>query len=92
MQRFTLLVECLALFHTHRAALGFLGASEMRSLLPAARERVVAVRRSQQRMVDVEVVTACRDGLFTTPRPREAARAVVTMCTALSQWYSPAGR
>ena len=26
-----------------------------------------------------------------TPRPYEAARAVVTMCTALPQWFSAAG-
>jgi hypothetical protein len=28
---------------------------------------------------------------MTTPLPKEAARAVVTMCTALPQWWSPNG-
>ena len=91
VERFTLLVECLALFHTHRCQLGFIGASEMRSLEPAACTRVTAARTKQQRMVDEEVVQGCRDGVFRTPRPREVARAVVTMCTALPQWYSPDG-
>ena len=35
--RFALLVECLALFHTHRRELGFVGASEMRSRDPFVR-------------------------------------------------------
>lgn len=89
--RFRLLVECLALFHTHRRELAFLGASEMRSLLPAARARVAAARRVQQRMVDDQVREGCRSGAFATTRPGDAARAVVTLCSALPQWFSPAG-
>lgn len=91
VERFALLVECLALFHTHRRELGFVGASEMRSLTPAAREHVAAARRAQQRMVDEEVGLAVREGAFLTPQPHEAARAVVTMCTALPQWYRTSG-
>jgi len=91
VERFALLVECLALFHTHRRELGFVGASEMRSLTPAAREHVAAARRAQQRMVDEEVGLAVQQGAFRTPRPHEAARAVVTMCTALPQWYRTSG-
>lgn len=91
VERFVLLVECLALVHTHRRELAFVGASEMRSLEPGARERVAAVRREQQRMVDVEVEAAVRTGAFATCRPHEAARAVVTMCTALSQWFRDTG-
>ncbi len=91
VDRFRLLVECLALFHTHRRDLGFVGASEMRSLEPPASQRVVEARREQQRMVDEEVRAACRSGDFGTERPQEAARAVVTLCTALPQWFSPAG-
>jgi AcrR family transcriptional regulator len=92
VERFELLVECLALFHTHRRDLGFIGASEMRSLDPDARARIARQRTEQQRMVDAEVLRGTRDGSFATPRPREAARAVVTLCTGLSQWFSPAGR
>ena len=91
VSRLRLLVECLALFHTHRRDLGFLGASEMRSLQPAARDRIVAARREQQQMVDEQVAEGCRAGLFGTDWPAEAGRVVVTMCTALPQWFSPAG-
>lgn len=91
VSRFRLLVECLALFHTHRRELGFIGASEMRSLEDPARQRVTAARREQQSMVDEEVLAACSAGSFGTDRPHEASRAVVTMCTALPQWFSPTG-
>jgi hypothetical protein len=42
-------------------------------------------------MVDEAVDEAVASGRFTTPYPRDAARAVVTMCTALPQWYRPDG-
>ncbi|MGV9923250.1 TetR family transcriptional regulator [Nocardia rhamnosiphila] len=91
VNRLTLLVECLALFHTYRRELGFLGASEMRSLEEPHRSRIVRARRDVQDMVDDEVVEGCRRGLMDTPVPREAARAIVTLCTALPQWWSPSG-
>lgn len=91
VERFCLLVECLALYHTHRRELGFVGASEMRSLSEDARARVAATRREMQRMVDVEVEQAVRHGDFLTRRPKEAARAVVTLCTALPQWFRVPG-
>ncbi len=45
----------------------------------------------QERMVDREVEQAVRSGTFQTTRPREAARAIVTMCTALPQWFHDSG-
>jgi AcrR family transcriptional regulator len=91
VERLARLVECLALFHTHRRELGFIGASEMRSVHEPDRTRIAAARQEMQRMVDDEVIEGCRRGLMATPLPREAARTVVTMCTALPQWWSPTG-
>jgi AcrR family transcriptional regulator/DNA-binding XRE family transcriptional regulator len=91
VERFSRLVECLALYHTHRRELGFIGASEMRSVDEPDRTRIAAARQDVQRMVDEEVDEGCRRGLMTTPLPRDAARAVVTMCTALPQWWHPTG-
>lgn len=91
VERFCLLVQCLALYHTHRRELGFVGASEMRSLSADARQRVATARREMQRMVDDEVERAVQQGDFRTPRPKEAARAVVTLCTALPQWFRVPG-
>jgi AcrR family transcriptional regulator len=91
VRRFELLIECLVLYHTYRRDLAFMGASEMRNLDPGNRRRLVALRGEQQRMVDEAVDEAVASGRFTTPYPRDAARAVVTMCTALPQWYRPDG-
>jgi AcrR family transcriptional regulator len=87
VERFANVVECLALVHTHRRELAFVGASEMRSLTPEERIRVAALRVEEQRIVDLEVENGVRSGVFHTPEPHEAARAVVTMCTALAQWF-----
>lgn len=89
--RFSLLVEHLALYHTHRSTLGFVGASEMRSLEPDGHRRIAAMRTAQQRMVDEEAAAAVAQGRFRSGHPHEAARAVVTMCTALPNWYRPGG-
>ncbi|WP_341925378.1 helix-turn-helix domain-containing protein [Nocardioides psychrotolerans] len=91
VERFALVVECLALYHTHRRELGLVGASEMRSLEPEARERLTGLRRDVQHLVDADVDAAVEAGLFLTTQPHEAARAVVTMCTALAQWFRADG-
>ncbi|MFC0529967.1 TetR family transcriptional regulator [Phytohabitans kaempferiae] len=91
VERFARIVECLALHHTYRRALAFVGLSEMRSLEPANRDRIRRLRNRQQRMVDVEATAAHRLGRFTTPHPRDASRAVVTMCTSIPHWYRAGG-
>src|ERR1700728_44196 len=41
-ERFRLHVECLVLFHAHRADLAFVAATEIRALEPEARQRHIA--------------------------------------------------
>jgi AcrR family transcriptional regulator/DNA-binding XRE family transcriptional regulator len=91
VERFCLLVENLVLFHTHRRELGFVGGSEMRSFEPANRKKIAELRTEQQRMVDHEVHDAVRHGQFRADHPHVAARAVVTICTALPSWWRPDG-
>ena len=81
----------LALHHTYRRALAFVGLSEMRSLEPVNRDRILALRNRQQRMADSEAEQAHRLGQFATPDPHDASRAVVTMCTSIPHWYRPDG-
>lgn len=91
VERFSLLIEHLALFHTHRRELGFVGASEMRSFDTDNRRKIAHMRTIQQRMVDHEVEAAVREHRFRADHPHEAARAAVTMCTALPTWWRPDG-
>lgn len=91
VERFCLLVECLTLFHSHRSELAFVGSSEMRSLDPAHRTHIVDVGNHVQSLVDEQVQAAVADGTFRTASPHVAARAVVTMCTAVAAWYRSGG-
>ena len=89
--RFTNVVECLALFHTHRRDLAFVGASELRSLSPQARRWADALRAEVQGVLEVEVADGVRSGRFLTTQPHDATRAVVALCTALAQWFRDEG-
>lgn len=90
-RRLDLLVECLVLFHAHRRQLAFIAYNEIRSLGGEAREAHIAARDRQQRLMDQVVQDGVDLGSFSTPYPREVSRAVVTMCTGVSQWYRPGG-
>jgi AcrR family transcriptional regulator len=92
VERFSLLIEHLALFHTHRAQLGFVGAAEKRSFDPANERKIAELRTAQSQMVYEEVQVAVQAGRFTADMPHERARAIVTMCTALPTWWRPSGR
>jgi AcrR family transcriptional regulator len=91
VRRLDLLVECLVLFHAHRRELAFIASAEIRGLEPEARDAHIAARDRQQRLMDAIVESGVAAGLFTNPFRREASRAVVTMCTGVSQWYRPDG-
>ncbi|MFD6397764.1 TetR family transcriptional regulator [Nocardia sp. NPDC060249] len=86
-ERVTRVVEALALFHTHRRELAFIGASEMRSLNPADRDRITASRNEIQYLLDADIDTALTEANRSTDHARDAGRAIATMCTALPQWF-----
>lgn len=87
VRRFDLLVRCLVLWHCHRRDLAFLAGSEMRSLDPANRRRITALRVEVQRMVDATIEQAAAADLFRTSFPHDAGRAVVTMSIGVVHWY-----
>ncbi len=86
-ERVTRVVEALALFHTHRRELAFIGASEMRSLDPAERDRITASRNEIQYLLDADIDAALTEAHRPTAHARDAGRAIATMCTALPQWF-----
>lgn len=89
--RFDALVACLVRFHAHEREQAFLAYSEIRSLDEDARETHIGRRDTQQRLMDAIVDGGTESGMFTTPHPVEASRAVVTMCTSVAQWYRADG-
>ncbi|MFJ5280901.1 TetR/AcrR family transcriptional regulator [Streptomyces parvulus] len=90
-RRLELLVECLVLFHAHRRGLAFIASSEIRSLTGEARTTYIAARDRQQRLMDQVIEEGVARGVFATAYPREVSRAIVTMCTGVSQWYRTEG-
>jgi AcrR family transcriptional regulator/transcriptional regulator with XRE-family HTH domain len=86
-----LIVEALALFHTHRRKLAFIGASEMRSLTPVNRTRIVESRNAIQHIVDQAIDRAVAENNWGTSEPKAIGRAIATMCTSLPQWFRETG-
>ncbi|MGW4716458.1 TetR family transcriptional regulator [Nocardia sp. NPDC004260] len=91
IHRLRLIVEALALFHTHRRDLGFIGASEMRSLSPGERARIASSRRAIQAILDDAIAEAHAERRIANPQIRAAGRAIATMCTAIPQWFRESG-
>ncbi|MEO6794759.1 MAG: TetR family transcriptional regulator [Mycobacterium sp.] len=95
LQEVRLVVEALALFHTHRQKLAFIGASEMRSLTAPNRQRIADSRNQLQHILDAAIARASRegdiDGVGDIRERRIAGRAITTMCTSLPQWFNAAG-
>lgn len=68
-----------------------LGNSELRSLEPAARELIVSKRDAQQRMFDRVLADGAEQGVFDTATPIDAARFIVSACTAVATWFRSDG-
>lgn len=77
--------------HTRNVAISFVVNSELRSLTLANRTRSVAQRDQLEKLFAAAVETGTEQGMFLTPFPHEASRAVVTMCTAVASWYRLGG-
>ncbi|WP_332838936.1 TetR family transcriptional regulator [Nocardia bovistercoris] len=91
VERVARVVEALALFHTHRRALAFIGASEMRSLTAANRTRIADSRSRLQRVLDHAIEAAAAEGRLCCSDPHTAGRAIATMCTSIPQWFRDDG-
>lgn len=89
--RFDALVESLLRFHMFRRSQAFVASSEIRSLVPENRQRYVERRDEQQRMLDHVVTAGAEAGVFRTPYPLDAARAVATLCVGVASWYREDG-
>ncbi len=91
LARFDALIESLLRFHMFRRAQAFVGSTEIRSMDPDYRRIYVGHRDRQQAMIDEAVADGVAAGVFTTAHPRDAGRALATMCVGVSTWYRPDG-
>jgi AcrR family transcriptional regulator len=85
------IVRTHVLFHLEDQRGTMLGTSELRALEEPLRSRHLDKRHRQQRLFDDVVVQGTERGVFATPIPLDASRAVVVMCTGVASWFSPEG-
>ncbi|MGH8966690.1 MAG: TetR/AcrR family transcriptional regulator [Actinomycetes bacterium] len=78
-------------FHADRAKEVFIGNSELRSLPPKFRRRVVTKRDQYEKMIRGIVETLEQEGLAQVLDPRLQTYAIVAMGTHVSTWYKPRG-
>lgn len=78
--------------HAQEQQLCRVGDTELRSLPPAQRAGVVALRDAYQAIWEQTIASGVRAGLFTVPDTKLATFALVQMCTGVAHWYSPGGR
>ncbi|MFI1927845.1 MULTISPECIES: TetR/AcrR family transcriptional regulator [unclassified Streptomyces] len=90
LPRFRAMVESIVLYMANRKGLAFLD-TEIRSLEPANRARYVALRDYLEHMLLDTVRAGIAQGVFTTPIPADAVRAVLIMCQGVANWYRADG-
>ncbi|GAA3704688.1 TetR/AcrR family transcriptional regulator [Gordonia hankookensis] len=87
VDQFDAVVESLLRFHMYRREQAFVGSTEIRSLDDSYRQTYIGHRDRQQHMVDEVVFAGVEAGVFSTRYPKDASRAVATMCVGVSTWF-----
>ncbi|AZG46403.1 TetR/AcrR family transcriptional regulator [Gordonia insulae] len=87
VDQFDAVVESLLRFHMYRREQAFVGSTEIRSLDDTYKQTYIGHRDRQQHMVDEIVFAGVEAGDFTTRYPKDASRAVATMCVGVSTWF-----
>lgn len=90
-EQLTAIMRAWIQFHTSHQADALIGVSEIRSLDEVGLRLVVALRDEQERMFRDVVERGVADGVFDTPYPHEAVRALLNMGSSVSTWYRRGG-
>lgn len=89
--RLTAVVRTHVLFHIRRRAESVVSNTELRSLDPARREKIIVKRDSYQRTIYEIVSEGQRRCEFDVSDVAAVTRALITMCTAVFTWYREDG-
>jgi AcrR family transcriptional regulator len=90
VERLSALVEAIVLYMAHHRDLAFLD-SERRALTPENLARYLSQRDRIDRLLQEATDDGIASGAFTTPVPREAHRAILSMCQGVAGWFRPGG-
>lgn len=79
-------------YHTGHPAEAFVGNSELRSLEGEALAAVIAMRDQEEAIFTEVIARGVAAGEFLSDEPKQSARAIIAMCSAVATWYRPGGR
>jgi AcrR family transcriptional regulator/DNA-binding XRE family transcriptional regulator len=91
LEGFRLLVECLVRYHVVQRDLAFLGLSESRALDDMSLEHVHVKQVEIHELLVDQISRGIAGGVFDEGDPAVMARAVVSMCSGLTLWYTEHG-
>lgn len=92
VERMRLLVDHHVKFHGKRAREVFVGNSELRSLRPGQRARIVSLRDQYELVFRNELEDGIRQGKFLAVDVQVTAYGILAMATSVSTFYSAGGR
>jgi AcrR family transcriptional regulator len=78
-------------FHTEHVDEAFVVNTELRALDEPRRRELIAQRDAVEQVFVRIVDRGVQAGVFATPHPRDATRALVSLGTAVSTWFRPSG-
>jgi AcrR family transcriptional regulator len=92
VERMRLLVEHHVIFHGRRSREVFVGNSELRSLSPARRTRIIELRHEYEMVFRKELEDGIRQGKFLPVDVQIISYGILAMATSVSTFYSQRGR
>ena len=90
-RRLHALVAAFVAWHAEHHTVARVVQYELRSLDPDDRAAVTALRRELERLVEAEIRRGVAAGTLTTPHPRQATRAILSLAVDVARWYDPKG-
>lgn len=79
-------------FHVHRVKEEFIGNSELRSLSPKQRARIVGLRREYEGLFEEALSSGISAGIFVAVDVKVAVYGILALASGVATWYSPRGR
>ena len=91
-ERLANVVRTLVSHHSHQQTAARVATYELRSLSPAHRASIAAIRRDMESIIREAIRAGVDEGEFTVGDLGVATMAIVSLVVDVARWYSPVGR